>query len=190
MVECVANVSEGRNLVTLDRMSTAIRQIPGCLLLHRDVGHDAHRSVFTFAGSGEAVAHAALALSSFSRAARPSMSGSAPCRGGAQREAEDSSRAVLLRRIGSSLVRQNVTSRNGGVAGTERASTAGNARGDGENIRDRGSATVLLTPGMCTSWSTGVRPQTIPLASSAISAITRFKLGDGEESLAMAERLP
>ena len=52
MVECVANVSEGRNLVTLDRMSTAIRQIPGCLLLHRDVGHDAHRSVFTFAGSG------------------------------------------------------------------------------------------------------------------------------------------
>ena len=62
MVECVANVSEGRNLVTLDRMSTAIRQIPGCLLLHRDVGHDAHRSVFTFAGSGEAVAQAALAL--------------------------------------------------------------------------------------------------------------------------------
>ena len=62
MVECVANVSEGRNIVALDRMSAAIRQIPGCLLLHRDVGHDAHRSVFTFAGSGEAVAQAALAL--------------------------------------------------------------------------------------------------------------------------------
>ena len=99
-------------------------------------------------------------------------------------------RAVLLRRIGSSLVRQNVTSRNGGVAGTEHASTAGNARGDGENMRDRGSATVLLTPGMCTSWSTGVRPHTIPLASSANSAITKLRLGDGEESLAMAERLP
>ena len=48
--------------------------------------------------------------------------------------------------------------------------------------RESGSATVLLTPGMWTSTSNGVRPQGNSLASKAISAITKFELGDGEES--------
>ncbi len=62
MVECVANVSEGRDMDVLDRMSAAISNVSGATLLHRDIGWDAHRSVFTFAGSGESVAQAALAL--------------------------------------------------------------------------------------------------------------------------------
>ena len=73
-------------------------------------------------------------------------------------------------------MRQYALSRNGGVSGTDRASSEGNARGEGEYARESGSATVLLTPGMWTSWSTGVKLHDNSLASRAISAITRFKL--------------
>ena len=74
--------------------------------------------------------------------------------------------------------------------GSRKLNSEGNARGEGEYARESGSATVLLTPGMWTSTSTGVRLQGKSLASKANSAITRFKLGDGEESLAMADKLP
>ncbi|MCP9234892.1 glutamate formimidoyltransferase [Lewinella sp. JB7] len=62
LIECVANVSEGRKLSVLDRMSRAINEVEHCHLLHRDVGHGAHRTVFTFAGPPEAVYEAAFHL--------------------------------------------------------------------------------------------------------------------------------
>ncbi|PPK85282.1 glutamate formiminotransferase/formiminotetrahydrofolate cyclodeaminase [Neolewinella xylanilytica] len=59
LLECVVNVSEGRNPETLEALSRAIAGTPGCYLLHRDVGPGAHRTVFTFAGKPAAVWEAA-----------------------------------------------------------------------------------------------------------------------------------
>jgi glutamate formiminotransferase len=61
MLECVPNVSEGRDLVLIGRMADAIRSSGAALLdLHRDVDH--HRSVFTTVGSARALEDAMLAL--------------------------------------------------------------------------------------------------------------------------------
>ena len=62
LLECVVNVSEGRDPSLLDRFSEAIARVPACHLLHRDVGHGAHRTVFTFAGTPDAVMEAAYAV--------------------------------------------------------------------------------------------------------------------------------
>ncbi|WP_116107034.1 glutamate formimidoyltransferase [Lewinella sp. IMCC34191] len=62
LIECVVNVSEGRNPDTLEALSSAIRETPDCYLLHRDVGPGAHRTVFTFAGKPEAVYEAAFRI--------------------------------------------------------------------------------------------------------------------------------
>ena len=48
MIECVPNVSEGRDLAVLDRLAAAC----GASLLDRHVDADHHRSVFTLAGPG------------------------------------------------------------------------------------------------------------------------------------------
>ena len=62
IVECVPNVSEGRDPARLARVAAAVRATPGVTLadLHADPDH--HRSVFTFLGEPAAVAAAALAL--------------------------------------------------------------------------------------------------------------------------------
>ncbi|OAV44439.1 glutamate formimidoyltransferase [Lewinella sp. 4G2] len=62
LIECVANVSEGRSLDVLDQLSAAIDAVPGCQLLHRDANVSAHRTVFTFAGTPEGVTEAAFQL--------------------------------------------------------------------------------------------------------------------------------
>ncbi|NJB86010.1 glutamate formiminotransferase/formiminotetrahydrofolate cyclodeaminase [Lewinella marina] len=62
LIECVVNVSEGRNAATLEAIATAISAVEDCYLLHRDVGPGAHRTVFTFAGPPEAVFAGALAV--------------------------------------------------------------------------------------------------------------------------------
>lgn len=54
-LECVPNVSEGRDLRLVDRLAAAITSVPGTCLVHRDVGRDANRTVFTFLGPPEAV---------------------------------------------------------------------------------------------------------------------------------------
>lgn len=50
LIECVLNVSEGRSLATLDMMSECIISTDKITLLHKDVGIDANRTVFSFAG--------------------------------------------------------------------------------------------------------------------------------------------
>ena len=62
IVECVPNVSEGRDPAVIAALAASVRAIPAVRLLHVDAGHDAHRTVFTFAGPPEAVADAAIAL--------------------------------------------------------------------------------------------------------------------------------
>jgi len=62
LLECVANVSEGRDLGVVEALGDAVRSTPGVTLadIHADPDH--HRSVFTFLGPPEAVERAALAL--------------------------------------------------------------------------------------------------------------------------------
>lgn len=51
IVECVANISEGRNSQVIDLISDSIHSVKGIQLLHVDQGYDANRTVFTFAGN-------------------------------------------------------------------------------------------------------------------------------------------
>lgn len=58
-IECVMNISEGRDLSFLSGLSEIIKEIPGSFLLSCSSDQDHHRSVFTFAGDAEAVLQAA-----------------------------------------------------------------------------------------------------------------------------------
>jgi glutamate formiminotransferase/formiminotetrahydrofolate cyclodeaminase len=62
IVECVPNVSEGRDSATLEACHAAIAGVPDVRILHVDRGADANRTVFTFAGPPEAVGDAAIRL--------------------------------------------------------------------------------------------------------------------------------
>lgn len=60
MVECVPNLSEGRDSSRIDAVERAITSVPEVVLLDRTSDTDHNRSVFTFAGSGDATVEAAL----------------------------------------------------------------------------------------------------------------------------------
>ncbi|MEZ5055348.1 MAG: glutamate formimidoyltransferase [Chitinophagales bacterium] len=59
IIECVPNFSEGRNQSIIDAIANAISSIKEVKLLHVDIGEDANRTVYTFAGKSEAVIEAA-----------------------------------------------------------------------------------------------------------------------------------
>ena len=61
-MECVPNVSEGRDPARLARLAAAVTAIPGVRLADVHADPDHHRSVFTFLGPPAAVVAAALAL--------------------------------------------------------------------------------------------------------------------------------
>ncbi len=60
LVECVPNVSEGRDQKVLDQLATVVRAVAGVKLLDVDPGADTNRTVFTFVGSPEGVGEAAF----------------------------------------------------------------------------------------------------------------------------------
>lgn len=60
IVECVPNVSEGRNPDVLQAICAAIRTVPEVLLLGEERDEDHNRAVITFAGAPDAVLEAAL----------------------------------------------------------------------------------------------------------------------------------
>ena len=62
LVECVPNVSEGRDPARLRRLRTVLASAPGVALANVHADPDHHRSVFTFVGAPEPVAAAALAF--------------------------------------------------------------------------------------------------------------------------------
>lgn len=62
LVECVANVSEGRDRARLALFAGAVRAVPGVTLMDVHADADHHRSVFSFLGTPGAVETAALAL--------------------------------------------------------------------------------------------------------------------------------
>lgn len=62
LLECVPNVSEGRDRGVIDRLAAAVRGVAGAALADVHVDPDHHRSVFTFLGPEDAVVAAAAAL--------------------------------------------------------------------------------------------------------------------------------
>lgn len=62
LVECVPNVSEGRDKAILAELSKTIEAVSGVSLLDVDPGADTNRTVFTFVGAPTAAAEAAFQL--------------------------------------------------------------------------------------------------------------------------------
>jgi glutamate formiminotransferase/formiminotetrahydrofolate cyclodeaminase len=62
LVECVPNVSEGRDRAVIDGLSRAIASVAGVTLLDVDPGADTNRTVFTFVGPPAEVGEAAVRL--------------------------------------------------------------------------------------------------------------------------------
>lgn len=62
LVQCAANVSEGRDPAVLDALAAAVSSTPGVALVDLSPDEDHHRAVLTFLGPPEAVGRAALAL--------------------------------------------------------------------------------------------------------------------------------
>src|SRR5688572_9304318 len=62
LVECVPNVSEGRDRKVLDDLSQVLLSVEGIQLLDVDPGAATHRTVFTFTGPPAAVEEAAFAF--------------------------------------------------------------------------------------------------------------------------------
>jgi glutamate formiminotransferase/glutamate formiminotransferase/formiminotetrahydrofolate cyclodeaminase len=60
LVECVPNISEGRDLARVQAVINAMARVPGILLLHSTSDPDHNRSVITFAGSPDAITEAAF----------------------------------------------------------------------------------------------------------------------------------
>jgi len=61
LIECVPNVSEGRDVAVIEALAQTVRDAGARLVdVHRDDDH--HRSVFTFLGEAKAVEDGALAL--------------------------------------------------------------------------------------------------------------------------------
>ena len=60
IVECVPNISEGRNRDIIDAVTGEIEKVPGVNLLDVDPGEDTNRTVITFVGDPDGVVEAAL----------------------------------------------------------------------------------------------------------------------------------
>jgi len=62
VIECIANISEGRNSAVVDACAAAIRGVAGVRLLDTSSDASHNRSVLTFAGDREPIRDAVLAL--------------------------------------------------------------------------------------------------------------------------------
>lgn len=62
LIEAVPNVSEGRHPGTLQHLKHAVNSVPGAHVLHVDSNPDANRTVFTLAGTPQAVTEALFQL--------------------------------------------------------------------------------------------------------------------------------
>ena len=67
LIECVPNLSEGRDATRIQLLIDAVAHVPGAAVLHTTSDADHHRSVITFAGRSDAVAEAAFQLARTAR---------------------------------------------------------------------------------------------------------------------------
>jgi glutamate formiminotransferase len=63
-IECVPNLSEGRDASRVDAIERALAEVPGTLLLHRTSDTDHNRSVITFVAPSDVVVEAAVRIAS------------------------------------------------------------------------------------------------------------------------------
>ena len=63
IIECVPNISEGRNQEIIEACANAVRKVKGAKLLDVDPGKSTNRTVFTFVGDPESVVEAAFQFS-------------------------------------------------------------------------------------------------------------------------------
>jgi glutamate formiminotransferase / formiminotetrahydrofolate cyclodeaminase len=63
IVECVPNISEGRNENIINACADAVRNVSGVTLLDVDPGKSTNRTVFTFVGDPESIVEAAFQFS-------------------------------------------------------------------------------------------------------------------------------
>ncbi len=62
IIECVPNISEGRDGAKIEKIVSAIKETPQAVLLDVDSDHDHNRTVITFVGDDTSVEKAILAL--------------------------------------------------------------------------------------------------------------------------------
>ncbi len=62
ILECVPNISEGRDQAKIQAIASVVEKVPGVKLLDIDPGYATNRTVITFAGEPEAVVEAAFQL--------------------------------------------------------------------------------------------------------------------------------
>ena len=62
IVECIPNISEGRDKEKIQKIASVVEQISGVMLLDVDPGASTNRTVITFAGTPEGVEEAAFLL--------------------------------------------------------------------------------------------------------------------------------
>ncbi len=62
LVECVPNISEGRDRAVIDAVTAQVKAVDGVTLLDVDPGADTNRTVITFVGQPDQVVEAALRL--------------------------------------------------------------------------------------------------------------------------------
>lgn len=62
IIECIPNISEGRDKSKINAIASVVETVPGVMLLDVDPGAATNRTVITFAGEPEAVTEAAFLL--------------------------------------------------------------------------------------------------------------------------------
>ena len=61
IVECVMNVSEGRNTLKLETIARRIEKVPSAFLLEHSADPDHHRTIFSFIGTPSSIFDASFA---------------------------------------------------------------------------------------------------------------------------------
>ena len=62
LIECVPNISEGRDQIKIKEISEIVKEVDGIKLLNVDPGYATNRTVITFVGEPENVIEAAFLL--------------------------------------------------------------------------------------------------------------------------------
>ena len=62
LIECVPNISEGRNKIIIDKIVAVVETVDGVKLLNVDPGKATNRTVITFVGEPENIVEAAFLL--------------------------------------------------------------------------------------------------------------------------------
>ena len=62
LIECVPNISEGRDMAVINSISDVVEKIDDVRLLNVDPGKATNRTVITFIGEPEAILEAAFGL--------------------------------------------------------------------------------------------------------------------------------